>query len=163
MNRTYMKIWLGVFFASLIMAACGPGKAEREQKQQDELAKEVIGIHDEVMPKMGDLVKLRKRLKEKVNVWTAETGKDHTADIATAQKQIADLDAADKGMMDWMHEYNGGQGLYDHDALMAYLNEEKTKITVVKENMNAAMNAAQKFLDETGVPEAAEKEEGAIK
>lgn len=148
MNRTYIKIWIGVFFAALVMSACGPGKAEKEQKQQEELAKEVIGIHDEVMPRMGELVKLRKQVKGKINAWTADSATDHETHIQQATQIVTDLDAADKGMMDWMHEYNGGQGLYEHEAIMGYLNEEKGKITAVKENMNMAMEKAQNFLEE---------------
>lgn len=148
MNRTYIKIWIGVFFVALAMSACGAGKAEKEQKQQEALAKEVIGIHDEVMPRMGELVKLRKQVKEKLNVWTADSTVDHSAHIQQATQVVADLDAADKAMMDWMHEYNGGQGLYEHELIMTYLNDEKVKITAVKEHMNSAMDEAQNFLEE---------------
>lgn len=147
MNRTYIKTVLGLLFMAVMITACGPGKAEQQKKQQEDLAKEVIAVHDEVMPQMGELVKLRKQLKEKLNVWNEPA----TVDSARAQKAtllVADLDAADKGMMDWMHTYNGGEGLYDHDAVMAYLTDEKTKITTVKENMNKSMDAAKQFLEE---------------
>lgn len=156
MNCTYIKIWIGVFFAALLMAACGPGKAEREQKQQEDLAKEVIGIHDEVMPRMGELVKLRKQLKEKINEWTADSA-GHASQIANFSHRVADLDSADKAMMDWMHEYNGGQGIYDHEEIMAYLNEEKVKITAVKDFMNASMESAKKSLAEEEAKIGAEK------
>lgn len=145
MNRTFAKIWIAVFFVALACPACGPGKAEREQKQQEELAKEVIGIHDEVMPHMGELVKLRKRLKEHINGWAADsTG--NSASIQEARKLVNDLDAADKAMMDWMHEYNGGQGLYEHEAIMEYLGNEKTKIQTVETDMERSMDAAKEFL-----------------
>ena len=148
MNRTYIKIWLGVLFASLLMTACGPGKAEKELKQQEDLAKEVLAVHDEVMPRMGELTKLRKQVKEKLNAWTADPTVDHTAEINAATQVIAELETADKDMMDWMHTYNGGQGLYEHDLIMAYLNEEKIKILAVQDRTDLAVEHAVAFLEE---------------
>lgn len=149
------KAGLFSLFTLIILAlmACGPNKAEQEKKQEDELAKQVLAVHDEVMPKMGELSKLRKQLKEKVNTWT-ETAVDAQAEnIGKATQLIADLDAADAAMMDWMHTYNGGQGLYDHDAIMEYLNEEMVKITSVKEQMNNTMELAKSFLETNSVHE----------
>ena len=42
---------------------------------------------------------------------------------------------------------NGGQGLYEHDLIMEYLNAEKVKITQVKTDMNASMEEAKQFLE----------------
>lgn len=131
----------------LVLWACGPNQAEKDKKQEEDLAKEILAVHDEVMPKMDELVKLRKQLKDKVNTWTETAPEQHAVNIEKATNLIQELDAADKAMMDWMHEYNGGQGLYDHKAIMEYLNEEKVKIDAVKTKFNGAVESAKIYLD----------------
>lgn len=142
MKRSPFIIAVSVVACFAFLVSCGPNK----QKLQDNLAKEVIAVHDEVMPKMGELTKLRRELKDSVNHWTADSTVNHSVQIQKATDLIADLDAADKGMMDWMHEYNGGQGIYDHEEIMKYLNEEMVKITAVKEQMNGAIEASKIYL-----------------
>lgn len=145
-----MKNWitnsLWVTLSVFSLTSCGPNKAEQQTKEKDALAKEVLDIHDEVMPKMGEIVKLRKEIKGKINKWT-ETPDTAPADsLSTATNLVNQLEQADKGMMEWMHEYNGGQGLYEHNLVMEYLGEEKVKVTKVKEDMESAIEAGRTFL-----------------
>lgn len=131
-----------------LLASCGGGnKAAEQKKQQDDLAKEVIAIHDEVMPKMGELISLRKKVRQTSDSLTVKAGEGFEQKAAEAAEIITALEAADQGMMDWMHEYNGGQGLYEHDAIMEYLQAEKEKITKVKQDMNGSMDRAKQFLE----------------
>ncbi len=131
----------------LVLASCGGNKAEEQKKQQEGLAKEVIAVHDEVMPKMGELMSLKKKVKAKADAWAAAPAEGTDAKTAEAEEIVASLEAADKGMMDWMHEYNGGQGLYDHEAIMEYLRGEMEKISKVKEDMLSSMERAKAFLE----------------
>lgn len=143
-----MKAVLGVCLGLSVLVSCGPGKAETQKKQQEDLAAEVLAIHDEVMPKTGEMMKLRKQVKTKLNEWTADAAHDHTEHIRKATALIADLEAADKEMMDWMHTYNGAQGLYEHDEIIAYLGEEKDKIRKVEEKTDRAIASARQFVEE---------------
>ncbi len=139
--------YLIIAFSIGLFASCGGGnKAAEQKKQQDDLAKEVIGIHDEVMPKMGELMSLRKKVRQTSDSLTVKAGEGFEQKVTEAEEIITALEAADKGMMDWMHEYNGGQGLYEHDAIMEYLQAEKEKITKVKQEMNGSMDRAKQFL-----------------
>lgn len=148
MKFKYIKPVFTLFIFAFILASCGANKAEEQKKQQETLAKEVMDIHDEVMPKMGELVSLKKQVKQLVNTWTADSlNTSNDAKVSEAGTLIEKLEAADKGMMDWMHEYNGGQGLYEHELIMEYLNAEKVKITQVKTDMNASMDEAKQFLE----------------
>jgi hypothetical protein len=131
----------------MIVSSCGGNKAEEQKKQQEALAKEVIAVHDEIMPKMGELMSLKKKVKAKAEAWTATPGEGTEAKTAEAEEIVAALEAADKAMMDWMHEYNGGQGLYEHEAIMEYLNGEMEKIKKVKEDMLSSMERANAFLE----------------
>jgi len=141
-------IGLLVFTAVLhILTGCGAKKAEEQKKSQDDLAKEVMAIHDEVMPRMGELVGFRKQLKTKINAWTQTNTAESDAVIMEATALVEKLDAADKGMMDWMHEYNGGQGLYEHELIMEYLRDEKSKIEKVRTDMNLSIEEAKQFIE----------------
>ena len=131
-----------------LFAACGGGnKAAEQKKQQEDLAKEVIAVHDEVMPKMSELMSLKKNVRQTSDSITVKATEGFEQKVGEAAEIITALEAADKGMMDWMHSYNGGQGLYEHDAIMEYLGAEKVKITKVKEDMLSAMDRAKAFLE----------------
>jgi len=147
MSTIYLKLFFAILLAAGFTLGCGPSKAQKEQKQQEDLAKEVLEIHDEVMPEMETISKYRRQIKEKLNIWTADVTVDHSAKIAEATAVINELETADKNMMDWMHTYNGGQGLYDHTAIISYLETEKVKITDVKSQTDLALESAKKFLD----------------
>jgi hypothetical protein len=149
-NKEIMKKYGYVIIALCLglFAACGGrNKAAEQKKQQEDLAKEVIAVHDEVMPKMGELMSLKKNVRQTSDSITVKATEGFEQKVGEAAEIITALEAADKGMMDWMHSYNGGQGLYEHDAIMEYLGAEKVKITKVKEDMLSAMDRAKAFLE----------------
>lgn len=57
------------------------------------------------------------------------------------------LQEADKGMMDWMHDYKGDslKTLSGEEALKA-MDTEKTKISAVRDKMKEGMEKAAQFL-----------------
>ena len=81
----------------LFLVSCG----QRETKENiylkaEEVFDQAISIHDEVMPLMGDIMKLQRALKEK---------KDNISDEETIQKiniSLQNLENAHSLMMDWM-------------------------------------------------------------
>ena len=63
-----MKSFLRIFFiAVMLLNSCG----DKDKEAQEELYKKVIAVHDEIMPKMGDIMKYKKQLKEKVEELTS--------------------------------------------------------------------------------------------
>jgi len=125
----------------LLFTACMSPKQKEEN-----LAKEVMAIHDEVMPRMGEISSYRRELKQKLQAqefqFSAETRQERLA----MERLVTKLDSADKGMMDWMHNYNGGQDLYTHKEIMEYLEGEKKKISDVKVYMEATLDETKKYL-----------------
>jgi len=81
----------------LFLVSCG----QRDTKENiylkaEEVFDQAISIHDEVMPLMGDIMKLQRALKEK---------KDNISDEETIQKineSLQNLENAHSLMMDWM-------------------------------------------------------------
>src|SRR5690242_8749642 len=100
------------FILVLIVWGCGQKSHDHEHEHDHEhpeevgpnqtLYDEVMKVHDEVMPKMGDLYNLKKELEKKIgdSPTMAEEKKKEIEVI------IAKLDSADQGMRDWMHHFN---------------------------------------------------------
>ena len=100
--------------------SCGPKKVTPQSKMHDS----VMIIHDEVMPKMKDIYRLRKKLKKK----GAQTNSpSETLEI----NNLIDYDEPDEGA----------------EGAMEYLSEEKSKIEKVENDMLSAIENAKKVLD----------------
>ncbi|MEQ8338535.1 MAG: hypothetical protein RIA62_14360 [Cyclobacteriaceae bacterium] len=120
----------------LLLAACGGDKPDQINKLKDE----VMGLHDEVMPKMGDLRKASKSL-----IMKAET-LDSTS--ATELKVIAeDIEAANEFMMEWMRQYEPDMEGTEEE-LLEYYKSQRAGIQEVKERMLNALEQGQKALSE---------------
>ena len=130
-----MKKLLILFLA--ISAACQPA----EQKDDDSLKDEVMAIHDEVMPKMGDLRRTRKDL---VKLADSIIVTDSTK--AAALMALADqIGEASEGMMQWMRAYEPAFEGTDEE-IQAYLEEQKKSIQQVKEDMEGALANGEEAL-----------------
>jgi hypothetical protein len=129
--KTYLLI-IAIFFAS-----CGSGS---QQKKVDisGLKDEVIAIHDEVMPKMGELRKVEKELNMKAQ---ADTSAVH---LIEAADRIGEANAS---MMQWMRgyepEYEGTE-----EEIVQYLNDQKASIQQVKEDMLTSLAEGKKLLED---------------
>lgn len=103
------------------------------QREIDLKHEEIMVIHDEVMPKMKDIYKLKKILKKK-------------KDDLVAAGLITSLEEADDAMMDWMagykkpHEKNEGYKQYLADQLIS--------VHEVKDKMLNAINSAKTYTEQ---------------
>jgi hypothetical protein len=98
--------------------------------------------HDEVMPKMDEIMKLKRLLQEKIS---------STPDMVVERKKdleriISNLDSANREMMNWMHrmhEFNPKQDSLDLETAREYLETEMEKIKKVNELMDEAIEKAR--------------------
>lgn len=87
-----------LFFLLLIPAvlmACGQDKSA--VKEMDEKA---IAIHDEVMPKMGEIIALKGEIKAKI-----ESLDSTSTEKPALEAAYEALVKGEEGMKDWMHNY----------------------------------------------------------
>ncbi|MEI7585297.1 viral A-type inclusion protein [Runella sp.] len=129
-----------------ILGSCGQDKAAVEQAE-----KEVFVIHDEVMPKIGQLMEYKEALSKEITSLDSLL-KIKSIDSLQKRKEEAlalssSLQDADKGMMDWMHDYNGDslKTLSGDEALKA-MNAEKAKIGAVRDKMLESMGKTAQLL-----------------
>ena len=156
-----MKLLLASAFALLVAAgftACGGGTektsgtdagpskfTEAQLSEQQQTWDQVMVIHDEVMPKMGTMHQLTKSLKKQ---WESNKSLD-TAAKEEVSIAIQELESADEGMWDWMHNLKQLKPLREsakHDEIIQYLKDQEQSIILVREEMNNSMVKADSLL-----------------
>lgn len=110
------------------------GKAV-ESNENEALYNEVMKIHDDGMEKMGEIHLSKKNLKEKLTTRTGESK-------AATEAAIARLDSADRGMMNWMHNFNPPEDTLDGEAYREYMELELEKVKKVREDILEALAEA---------------------
>lgn len=124
-----------------LLQACGPSL----QDQNLELRAQVIAVHDEVMPKMGQLKSLEKEAIQKAEELN---GQDSTqsAKILELRTLASELDQAYEGMFVWMRQYEAEDGDQSPEQIQAYLNEQMVLVTKVNEDIKSALAKADSLL-----------------
>ncbi len=144
-----MKVTYLISILAIALASCNQsGKQEHHASDastgdnpNDVLYDQVTDIHDEIMPRVEDIYQLKKQLQDKIAA---------AADMAADKKQeleqvIAQLDSADRSMMDWMHTFRPLPDSVDQEKARAYLESEMEKIKKVKELMNETIERAKEL------------------
>ncbi len=103
-------------------------------REKSTLEQEVIAVHDEVMPKLGELNKDRRNLQDILKNTTDENVKAELLQAITA------LEKADDGMMDWMADWKVPSNVEEQKP---YLEKEIIRIKKVKTDMLESMENAK--------------------
>ncbi len=126
------------FWALIAVVVCWACESKNVQ-----LKEEVIAIHDEVMPRMGQLKSLQKDLNQKADQLASEDSVAQSVLIQHLRKTAVDLDAAYEGMFVWMRQFEPEQGEMTDDEFNAYLQEQKTLVEKVKLDINNSLDKAE--------------------
>ncbi|MEW7278429.1 hypothetical protein ABW636_07520 [Aquimarina sp. 2201CG1-2-11] len=141
MKKTFLYPLLTILLVSI---SCN--QLSKEEQEFDALMQKVIDVHDEVMPKMGEMSTLIKDLEVKID--TTAQGQTY----AKAQQGVKD---AYDFMMTWMsdfstkfpHEEGGNKINPEKLAIqMKLLKEEKVKVDQLKEQINSSIKIAKEAL-----------------
>ncbi|GAA4455471.1 hypothetical protein GCM10023189_23320 [Nibrella saemangeumensis] len=144
---------IGATALLLSLTACSNNDGERVQETE----KEVLAIHDEVMPRLDSVMVLRKQITQRIDSLDKAGGSTQAAsatlrtDDEKSQLMLLSqrLREADSLMMDWMSRYNGDTlKQLDQAQAVQYLEQEKEKITNVKDKINSSIADARRYLDE---------------
>lgn len=134
-----MKKLISFLFLTLVLVSCGGGY------DTDGKVKAVFAVHDEVMPKMGEMMKLKKQLLDKTADLTDST------EIIQLRALAKDLDEAQSGMMVWMREWSKTAQPHIEEKTSeedrdAFFTAEMEKVEKVKTDINASIAAAEEVL-----------------
>ncbi|HCX20452.1 MAG: hypothetical protein CMB80_29635 [Flammeovirgaceae bacterium] len=115
---------------------------EKKEEQAPTLKEQVMGVHDEVMPKMGELRKTQKELLALVDSSAADSV------IAAKYRALAtDIEMANESMMSWMRNYDP-EYTGTPEEIEKYLQSELEKIETVKSDMLKSLEEGKKALAE---------------
>lgn len=146
--RTRPRVGLLIAF-SLALGACSP-----EGNKAQELDKEVLAIHDEVMPRMDNIMSLQRKLTGKVSQLDSLQQEGVSSTTLAEQRQKAhdlhrQLSQADSMMMEWMYSYRRDSALaLSTQEAVGYFEKEMERIRLVKEITNKSISEAEDFLKE---------------
>lgn len=140
MKNTFLFVFLITLSISCGQSNSSDQIDETEISAEDELYQKVMDIHDEVMPKMNDIYKLKKQLEEEIK---------NSPDLVNERKQaienrISQLNKASESMMQWMRNFNPDDFKENKEEYLDYLNEELEKVNKVKDDMLKALEEKDK-------------------
>ncbi len=140
--------WAVLTVVTMMAVAC----SNPQQEKIDALKKETIDLHDDVMPRLGEINTLSvelKKVKAKLENDTTDSGAMVKESIYV---MVKNLDNAHDGMMDWMAEYEPAyESSNPIDSAVVYYNQQKALISEVKTNMETSIKDAEKWLDENAM------------
>ncbi|MDX1940078.1 MAG: hypothetical protein SFU99_05965 [Saprospiraceae bacterium] len=141
-----MKTYQLLIFLILGSFALSCDQTAKQQAQEQQLWDQVMAVHDEVMPKMGEMNQLSRDLRTKLE----ELDTTLTEQREQMMMGIRALEQADEGMMSWMSAIEPLDELHEnktHEEIMAYLKEEQQKVSKVKEDMLKSIEEGKKLLN----------------
>ncbi len=133
-----------------LLAAC-----THSEDAVTEAENEVFTIHDQVMPRIGDMMELRKQLDQRISTLdsTVATGSAAATLRTDEEKEQArrlsrDLVVADSLMVNWMAQYNNDTiTKLPPDEALRYIADQKTKIIDVRAKIITSLEQARRYLE----------------
>lgn len=131
---------------TLLVVLISCNQLSKEEQEFDILMQKVIDVHDEVMPKMGEMSSLIKELETKI---------DTTAQGESYAKAQRDVKNAYDFMMSWMSEFSDTFPHQKEDqkvdeekmsSQMKLLKEEEIKVNKLKNQINTSIENAKQIL-----------------
>lgn len=130
-----------VFIFFLTFQACSPSQSDENKKRRDE----IIAVHDEVMPKMGQLKNLEKIALQKAEELSMSSESD-SSKVQDLKDLALQLDQAYEGMFVWMRQYEVEDGEKTPEEIKAYLEDQMVLVSDVNKKMKEALSKADSLL-----------------
>ena len=145
-----------IAIALLTLTACKnePTKEEIALQEQietyDSLMTEAMDVHDEIMPKMGELMELKGEL-----VASKEGAELSDDQLMKLDATASNLKSSHDGMMDWMADYSekfpygepSPETKADLDKMMPVLEQEVVEIKELRDHTLTAIDNAKELLE----------------
>lgn len=130
--------------AAIVLAACSNPKLEKIEQ----LKTEAIAVHDEVMPRMGEIHDLQVKLKALRKDYASDTTQMAQEVDAQLRDMVDELEIANEAMMDWMADYVVDfEKTAPEDSAVVYYTKQISAIEDVKLKMNESIEDAEKYLE----------------
>lgn len=126
-----------IFLFSVLVLACANPLIETNKAMRAQ----IIGVHDEVMPKMGELMSLQKKALAQADSLYAQDS-TATAQIESLRTLAGQLDQAYEGMFVWMRQYSLEEEGKTPEEIKTYLDDQLLKVNQVNADVKAALDQA---------------------
>ncbi|MEN9611489.1 MAG: hypothetical protein RLZZ628_2303 [Bacteroidota bacterium] len=115
----------------------------KQEEALNQLNDEVMKLHNETMPKMGDIYQLKTALKQR----SEATSEDSTQlKEALLEAQLA-LSKADDNMMQWMHQFTEGKNAAkSYEDKIKFFKAQKDSIQSVNNQIYMSIAIASKYV-----------------
>lgn len=133
------SIWIFLLISLFFLPSCGGGESQVEV-----LKREVIAVHDEVMPLMGELKTYQRSLAEKAAELEA-LGTD-AAEVSTFEEASKACADAYDGMFVWMRQFDPKVEEMEEREAIRYLEEQEQKVALVNSDIKKALDQAERLL-----------------
>jgi hypothetical protein len=126
-----------IFLFSMLVLACANPLIEANKAMRAQ----IIGVHDEVMPKIGQLMSLEKKALAQADSLFAQDSTAST-NIEAMRSLAGQLNQAHEGMFVWMRQYSLDEEGKTPEELKTYLDEQLVKVNQVNADIKAALEQA---------------------
>lgn len=135
-----MKNFLTVMVLLVLIASCSTPQKKLEKQAEPTLKDQVMDVHDEVMPRMGELRKTQKELLALMDSSVADS-----AGAARLGELAKNIELANESMMAWMRNFDPElEGT--PEEVEQYLQSQLKSIEQVKKEMLTSLEEGKKAL-----------------
>lgn len=129
----------------VLIAVAGFFACNTQKKENEKLKSEIISIHDEVMPLMGELKTYQNEFLSTANELIIADSMSHAAKIAELKKTAVELDEAYQGMFVWMRQFEVENEGMTEKEVENYLKDQKIKAEKVNADIKNALKKAERL------------------
>ncbi len=158
-QNIFLPIWKSIF--SLLLCAflaltigCNDDKKADESK----INKEIMAVHEEIMPKMSEINRLKRQLGRYKDLVSEDNAEMKDSLINT----ILMLSKMEDGMSDWMDHYKYPNPDVTHEEMIKYLTGQRDSVKHLSDDIYMSIAVANGFLknapkDSSNAPNSSEK------
>lgn len=134
--------YLIVVSAAFILSSCNNEKVDENQILRDD----VIAIHDEVMPFMGELKTLSKKINEKSTDLLNQDSTGNHEQVLKLRRFAKALDDSFEGMFVWMRQFKSNYDDMTDQEIKLYLQGQKILVEKVRDDINSSVSVSKEAL-----------------
>src|SRR5690606_20873064 len=116
-----------------------------QENENEKLQNEVIAIHDEVMPVMGQLKSYQESLLERAEELEQEDSSLHEETISALRNTSKEVEEAYNSMFVWMRQFEPDHEGMSEDEVKQYLMQQKEKVEKVNAGIKDALDKAKEL------------------
>ena len=153
-----------ILSTTLLLGSCQSStttEADPTLERAQTIYAEAIAVHDEVMPRMDELMQLRQKLELRVTSMQEQPEEDYADSLQQMQTAIQNLRDADEAMMQWMRSVQKVPGADETSEYQDELNAtvltdtvglvqrqlaQKEAIQEVKQQMEQSITEAERLI-----------------